>query len=115
MDILTIATYFSGVSFLFFGFTCLTTEYMRNEFIRYGYDRERPLTGALQMLAGAGLILGYFYSPLLVAAAAAGLTLMMAYGFYVRMKIKDTFVMAAPAFLYAALNLYLTVEYVKVL
>lgn len=112
MDFLAIATFFSGVSFLFFGFTCLTTEYMKNEFIRYGYDRERPLTGVLQMLGGAGLIAGYYVSPLLAAAAAAGLALMMAYGFYVRMKIKDTLLMATPAFLYAVLNTYLTVEYV---
>jgi len=86
---------------------------MKSEFIRYGYDRERPLTGVLQMLAGAGLIAGYYYSPLLAAAAAAGLALMMGYGFYVRMYIKDTFLQATPAFLYAVLNLYLAIQFGK--
>ncbi|MFK8058225.1 MAG: DoxX family protein [Saprospiraceae bacterium] len=114
MDIPAIATFFSGVSFLFFGFTCLTTDYMKSEFVRYGYARERPLTGVLQMIAGVGLIAGFYASPLLAAAAAGGLSLMMTYGFYVRMKIKDTLLMATPAFSYAVLNLYLAIHYANV-
>lgn len=85
---------------------------MKDEFIRYGYDRQRALTGYLQMLGGLGLILGYFMSPLLAAAAATGLCLMMAYGFGVRMKIGDSLLAATPAFFYAALNLYLSIFYV---
>ncbi|THH37693.1 DoxX family protein [Neolewinella litorea] len=111
MDLPAVATYFSGVSFLFFGASCLTSSYMKSEFIRYGHDRERPLTGVLQMLGGAGLIAGFWLMPLLAFAAATGLCLMMAYGFGVRMKIGDSLWAATPAFLYAALNLYLAVHY----
>jgi len=114
MNIPAIATFFSGLSFLFFGLTCLTTAYMKNEFIRYGYARERPLTGVLQMIAGFGLIIGLYKSPLLAAAAAGGLSLMMTYGFYVRMKIKDTLLMSTPAFCYAVLNLYLAIHFASI-
>ncbi|NJB86911.1 hypothetical protein GGR26_002688 [Lewinella marina] len=65
MDLTAVATYFSGLSFLFFGTGCLTSSYMKSEFVRYGYDRQRPITGVLQLLGGAGLMLGYWLWPVL--------------------------------------------------
>ncbi|WP_116105100.1 DoxX family protein [Lewinella sp. IMCC34191] len=111
MEFSTLATFFSGISFVGFGISCQTSAYMKQEFIRYGYDRQRPLTGYLQILGGIGLIAGYYFSPLLAMAAATGLCLMMAYGFGVRMYIRDTFLQATPAFLYAVLNGYLAFYY----
>ena len=111
MDIASAATFFSGLSFIGFGISCQTSAYMRREFVRYGYSRERALTGYLQIAGGAGLIIGYFASPLLATAAAAGLALMMAYGFGVRLHIRDTLWQATPAFLYALINLYLAVHF----
>ncbi|WP_116126154.1 DoxX family protein [Lewinella sp. IMCC34183] len=111
MELLTLATFFSGISFLFFGVSCQTSSYMEREFIRYGYARQRPLVGYLQILGGLGLILGYYFSPLLATAAAGGLALMMAYGFGVRMYIRDTLIQATPALFYAVLNAYLAVAY----
>ena len=107
MSFFTLAALVSGLSFLGFGWACQTSAYMKQEFIRYGYDRQRALTGYLQMAGGLGVLLGCFYSPLLGLAAATGLCLMMAYGFGVRIYIRDTLLQATPAFLYAALNLYL--------
>ncbi|PPK86034.1 DoxX-like protein [Neolewinella xylanilytica] len=115
MAFATLATFFSAISFLGFGISCQTSDYMKREFIRYGYDRERPLTGYLQILGGIGLIAGYYVSPPLAMAAAAGLSLMMAYGFGVRMYIRDTLLQATPAFLYAALNGYLALHYAGLL
>lgn len=111
MDISTVATYFSGVSFLGFGASCLTSSYMKDEFLRYGHDGERVLTGILQMLGGLGVILGYYYSPLLAVASATGLCVMMAYGVLVRIKIGDSTLQTSPAFLYSVLNLYLAIHY----
>jgi hypothetical protein len=111
MDLPTLATFFSGVSFLFYGIACLTTSHMKSEFIRYGYDRQRALTGYLQILGGLGLLIGYWASPLLAFSAALGLGLMMVFGFGVRLKIRDGFWASSPAFCYAALNLYLSVHY----
>ncbi len=111
MDLPALATYFSGISFLFFGASCFTSSYMKIEFMRYGFDRQRPLTGVLQFLGGLGLLLGYWTSPPLAAAASGGLGLMMIVGFGVRMKIGDSLWAATPAFIYAALNLYLFLYY----
>ncbi|CAH1000634.1 hypothetical protein LEM8419_01768 [Neolewinella maritima] len=84
---------------------------MKQEFVRYGYARQRPLVGYLQVLGGVGLIAGYYLSPPLATAAATGLTLMMAYGFGVRRYIRDTLLQSMPALFYALLNLYLAVHY----
>lgn len=111
MDLLTLATFFSGFSFLFFGTGCLTSPRMKQEFIRYGYDRQRALTGYLQLLGGLGLLVGYWLSPFLAFFASTGLGLMMVFGFGVRLKIRDSFLASSPAFLYAVLNLYLSVYY----
>lgn len=111
MDFPTLATYFSGISFLFFGIACQVSPRMKSEFIRYGYDRQRSLTGILQILGGLGLLLGYFYSPWLAAFSAGGLGLMMVVGFGVRLQIRDSFLQTLPALSYAVLNLYLSFYY----
>ena len=112
MDFPSLATWFSGVSFLFYGLGCLTSPRMKNEFIRFGYARQRTLTGYLQLLGGLGLLVGYGWEvPLLSGSAAAGLGLMMIFGFGVRLKIRDSLLAASPAFLYAVLNGYLSLHY----
>jgi intracellular septation protein A len=111
MDIPTLATFFSGVSFLFFGTGCLLSPRMKSEFIRYGYDGQRALTGVLQLLGATGLLVGYWFSPFLAASAAAGLGMMMVFGFGVRLKIKDSFLQTLPALIYAVLNLCLVAYY----
>lgn len=111
MDLPTLATYFSGISFLFYGAGCLTSAHMKSEFIRFGFDRQRVLTGYLQLLGGMGLLAGYWLSPALALFSAAGLALMMGFGFGVRLKIRDSMLAASPALLYAALNLYLSLHY----
>ena len=115
MDLPTIATFFSGLSFLFFGTGCLTSPYIKNEFIRFGYARQRMLTGYLQLLGGLGLLAGYWLSIPLTFFAAAGLGTMMVFGFGVRLKIRDSFLASSPAFLYAILNLYLCTHYFSLL
>ena len=114
MDLPTLATFFSGISFLFYGTGCLTSAHMKSEFIRFGFDRQRVLTGYLQLLGGLGLLAGYWLAPALAFFSAAGLALMMGFGFGVRLKIRDSILAASPAFLYAALNLYLSTHYYSI-
>lgn len=115
MDLPTLATFFSGISFLFYGTGCLTTAHMKQEFIRFGYSRQRVLTGYLQLSGGVGLLAGYWLAaPALAFFAAAGLALMMGFGFGVRLKIRDSILAASPALLYALLNLYLSTHYYNI-
>ena len=82
---------------------------MSREFQRYGLGKWRPVIGILQLMGAAGLILGYFYIPVLSIIAAAGLSLLMILGFIVRLKIKDNVVQSAPSIFYAVINAYIAI------
>jgi hypothetical protein len=106
MTTLQILIFISGLSFLFYGTSCLLSPYMRREFERYGLSDHRVLTGILEIAGAAGLFLGLVY-PVLGAMAAGGLSILMLLGFLVRIKIKDGFVRSFPALFFMILNLYI--------
>ena len=107
MGTLSNLTFFSAFSFLFFGVACLVSAQMKAEFVRYGLAKYRRMVGSLQLLGVLGLVLGYFFSPMLQASAAAGLSILMISGFTVRLRIRDNFLQSVPSFIYAVLNAYL--------
>jgi hypothetical protein len=95
---------FSAVSFLFFGYSCLTSLFMRQEFERYGLAKYRRLTGTLQIIGALCLLGGLFYLPLAITGAA-GLMVLMLLGLAVRIRLRDSFIQSTPALFYALLNL----------
>ena len=54
----------SGISFLVYGITHFTSEKMKNEFIRFNLEKFGIVTAVLELLGGAGLLCGLFYTPL---------------------------------------------------
>lgn len=108
---LTVVTLFSGLSFIFYGLSCLLSQRMVSEFKRFGLDKQRKLTGILQLIGGTSLMIGYFYAIQLAAFSALGLGILMLLGFMVRLKIKDSLALSAPSLLYALLNLYLAIRF----
>ncbi|QCW99926.1 hypothetical protein FGM00_07370 [Aggregatimonas sangjinii] len=115
MTTLSVLTFFSAISFLFFGLGCFVAPQMKKEFERYGLAAFRRIVGVLQLAGALGLIFGYFYSPNLQFAAAVGLCLLMACGFVVRLKIRDTVLQAAPSLIYAVINAFIGVGLVDTL
>lgn len=115
MSLPTSLTFFSAISFLFFGWACFITSQMKSEFIRYGLENSRELIGGLQLLGALGLLFGYFYSPFIQTLAASGLSILMLLGFLVRLKIRDSFIQSAPSLLYALLNAYIFYRLVPIL
>ena len=97
---------FSAFSFLFFGIGCLRTPYLRTEFERYGLAQFRVLTGYLQLLGAAGILIGFYFISLQLVSCA-GLSVLMFLGLGVRIKIKDNFWQSLPALMYCTLNAYL--------
>lgn len=79
------------------------------EFQRYGLSRFRTLTGALQVLAALGLLLGLVF-PWIGGIAAGGLALQMACGLGVRVRIRDKWHQCLPAFIYMLACGYLAVR-----
>ena len=110
MDLISqILIFFSGISFLAYGFSLFTSLRMKEEFLRFKLENFRPLVGILEILGGAGLILGLFsYSILIISSG--GLTLLMLLGVWVRLRIKDKVILLLPSLLFMILNLYIFME-----
>lgn len=101
-----IATALSSVAFLLYGASLFGSRAMVAEFARYQLAPYRTLTGALQMAAGAGLLAGLRFRPLLLLSAG-GLAAMMLAAMVVRLRVGDPLVSAIPAALLLCLNLFI--------
>jgi uncharacterized membrane protein YphA (DoxX/SURF4 family) len=101
----------SGLSFLFYGFRVLFQAASRGEFERFGVPAVRWLVGVMEVLGGAGVMLGLVVAPL-GALAAGGLTLLMVLGLIVRIRVHDAARLMAPAALLGAVNAVLVVLFV---
>ncbi len=103
MVVLVALALISGFSFAVYGFQTLFGLPPRGEFERYGMPSVRKMVGSAQLLGAFGVLLGLGYPPL-GALAAAGLTLMMALGLVVRLKIRDAPRLMVPAASLSILN-----------
>lgn len=83
------------------------------EFERYGLARFRTITGGLQILGAVGLVFGLLLNPWLGVLAAAGLSLQMLLGVFVRLRIGDKLILCFPAFFYCCLNAAITGLYIS--
>jgi uncharacterized membrane protein YphA (DoxX/SURF4 family) len=87
-----------AITFIAYGLLCLFTDHMKIEFQRYGLSHLRKLTGIIEFLGGAGLLVGLTYTPLLILSTS-GLGLLMLLGVLVRLKSKDPLIQILPAFI----------------
>ena len=101
------------VSFLFYGTSCVFSGRMVAEFQRYGLAPFRLLTGCLQILGAAGLLIGLLVSPVIGLIASIGLSVQMLIGFCVRLQIKDNCVQCLPSFIYIWINAGLVLSFLS--
>lgn len=76
---------------------------MKEEFKRFGLEKLGRLTAVLQLLGGAGLLVGLKLYPILLISSA-GLTLLMLLGVIVRIKVRDSLWLTTPALFFMVLN-----------
>ena len=100
---------FCAVSFFGYGASVLFSPRMKLEFARYRLERYRSLTGALQVVAAIGLLIG-LHSPGIGVFSASGLSLQMACGLAVRIRIRDSFFQSLPACAYMILCAWLALS-----
>jgi len=115
MGTVSIITFFTALSFIFFGKSCLHKPYMKREFMRYNLSQYRIVVGVLQLLGGFGLLVGYYTSPYIIALASFGLFLLMIMGVVVRFKIKDNILQTVPAIAYAFLSAVICYNSIKII
>lgn len=109
MNLPRLLTIFSAVAFLGYGGVCLTSDFMVSDFKRFGLEHLRITTGVLEILGGAGLLVGLRVLPIQIVAAG-GLALLMLIAFCIRLDVRDSIAASAPSLLFSLLNLYLFVR-----
>ena len=82
------------------------------EFKRYDLEKFRIIVGLLQLLGSVGLFIGLF-SKNWAMLASLGLAILMAFGFMVRIKIKDSFLLSFPSLFYTILNMILFIILIR--
>ena len=102
----TIAAALSSACFLLYGASLFGSRVMVAEFERYHLAPYRTLVGALEIAAGAGLLVGLRFRPLLLLSAG-GLTAMMFGAIVVRLRVRDPLVSATPAVVLLCVNLFI--------
>lgn len=105
----------NALFFLFYGFQALFSQFMIDEFKRFGMtDPQRRMTGVLQVLGAAGLFAGLNF-PYIGLMASAGFTAMMSVAFIVRIKIKDSIAQSVPSLVFMLINMWLMVTFFRLL
>ena len=104
-----ILSFFSGISFIFFGLACFYSSLFVDEFYRYGLSEYRTTVGFFQLMGGIGSIIGVFDKRILTISSL-GLSVMMLLGVGVRLKINDTFIQTLPALTYLILNTIIFID-----
>lgn len=84
----------------------LKSEEMQKEFQRFKLERLMVLTGVLELLGGAGLLVG-FYIDFILFISSGGLALLMFFAFLVRLKMRDSFWVSLPSFFFMVLNIFI--------
>jgi len=103
---------FSGISHVIYGILAVTQPFYIEEFKRYGFFDYRVLIAVSQIIAGLGIIIG-FYQPRITQVSSAILTMMMTGALITRILIKDDLFQSLPAIIYMSVNSLIFIESLK--
>ena len=103
MNVLTVLTLISSLSFIAYGIAYFTSPQMKIEFKRFGLEKAGTLTAVLEILGGVGLLVGLEVHPILLISAG-GLALLMLLGVVTRIRVKDSLWISLPALFFMLLN-----------
>jgi hypothetical protein len=109
MELITIISGFTGLSFMAYGINSFISQRMISEFKRWGLADKRKIIGLCQFLGGLGILLG-FVIDWAMTLSTVFIILMMMVAVAVRIQIKDNISDILPAISYivlCALILYL--------
>ena len=110
MSFFSIVHLITIVAFILYGLLTLFNEGMEKEFERLQIPQFKLLVGVTQLVGAGGLLCGWWL-PWLGVVAAGGLCLQMIAGIMVRTLVKDNWVQAIQAALFALANGYLVLQF----
>lgn len=97
---------FSSLSFFVYVAAYFVDPHMKQEFKRFNLEKLGFVVIILEFLGALGLLIGLKYG-LLLSVSSFGLGLAMFCGLLVRLRLKDTLWIIAPALFYMVLNFYI--------
>ena len=103
---------FSGMSHVFYGIIAITQPFYIEEFKRYGFYDYRVIIAISQIIAGAGLFIG-FYQSRITQVCSAILAMMMIGAVITRILIKDNLFQSLPAIIYMSINSLIFIKSIK--
>ena len=106
MNVVTICTLISSLSFFAYAISYFNAPHMKNEFKRFGLEKMGLTIIILEITGAFGLLVGLIFNFILVISSL-GLALLMLAGLIVRLKLKDSIWICLPAFFYMVLNTYI--------
>ncbi len=106
MNVLHVLILISSLAFIGYGITYFTSTKMKEEFKRFGVEKAGVITAILELLGGAGLLVGLKFEIILLISAG-GLTTLMLLGVLIRIKARDTLWVTIPALFFMTLNAYI--------
>jgi uncharacterized membrane protein YphA (DoxX/SURF4 family) len=106
MNLSLLLTLLSSTSFIVYGVSYFYTPHMKTEFKRFGLEKFGALTAILEIVGAVGLLVGLISTPIFLLSSG-GLAMLMFFGVVTRIRIKDSFLVLLPAFLFMVLNAYL--------
>lgn len=104
---------FSGGSHLIYGILALTQPFYIDEFTRFGFSDYRIIIALAQLLAGLGILTG-FYKLRLTQISSVILAIMMTGALITRILINDDFVQSLPALVYMFVNSFIFMKSLKI-
>ncbi len=105
----------NAIFFLFYGIQCFRSPALAADFRRFNLpDSQRILTGVLQLLGSAGLIVGLAV-PVIGGLASGGLALMMLIAFIIRLKVGDGVIVSAPSLIFLVINTWISYSFYTLL
>lgn len=93
----------SSLSFIGYSISYFISPHMKTEFERFNLKKFGLFIIILQILGALGLLLGLFFTPILLLSSA-GLALLMLIGLITRIKLNDSLLISFPAIFFMVLN-----------
>jgi hypothetical protein len=106
MNLITLFTLISSLSFLGYAYSYFKTPHMKYEFKRFGLEKMGLTIVLLEIIGALGLLVGLQINFMLIFSSS-GLALLMFAGVIVRIKVKDSIWITLPAFFYMVLNAWI--------
>jgi uncharacterized membrane protein YkgB len=100
------------MSHVFYGILAITQPFYIEEFKRYGFYDYRVLIAVSQILAGAGIFIGFYQSRITLVSSAI-LIVMMTGALITRILIKDGLFQSLPAIMYMSVNSLIFIKSIK--